>query len=174
MHSVTDPVFSAESGEKMRLYCSKSIYLVVFGGLQHQMHHASTEPDKHLFSASDAQQEISKLLTFANNNSTFRVQMAMNDDRNLKQNRVLNQAQLPPAKFQRKSRTLLAAQSRPPREPIENETYLETSTEIEFSEDTLSQEIETPLHLQMSNAASDDYYDSVLLVLMDPTAFREI
>ena len=121
------------------------------------------ETDNHSYSTFDVQQELNKLITFVNNN---RVQRPVPKE-------VLKQAQLPPpAKFQRKNRSLLAAQTEPPRGPIENEEYIEPSSEIEFSDDTSS--LGNEVHLQMSSAVAADDYDSVLLILMDVTPLRDV
>ena len=111
------------------------------------------------------QQEINKLL---NSNRNPRVQIPVN---NVQKTEVLDQAQLPPpANFQRKNRSLLA-EPEPPRGPVENETYLEPSSEFVCSVDTSP--LENNTSLQMSTAVAADDYDLVLLTLMDAKPFRD-
>ena len=117
------------------------------------------------------QQEINKLLTFVNSNRNPRVQIPVN---NVQKTEVLDQAQLPPpANFQRKNRSLLAEPQgpHPPRGPVENETYLEPSSEFVFSVDTSPLENETSL--LMPTAVAANAYDLVLLILMDAMPFRD-
>ena len=93
---------------------------------------------------------------------------------NVQKTEVLDQAQLPPpANFQRKNRSLLAEPQgpQPPRGPVENETYLEPSSEFVFSVDTSPLENETSL--LMPTAVAANAYDLVLLILMDAMPFRD-
>ena len=114
------------------------------------------------------QQEINKLLKFVNSNRNLRVQIPVN---NVQKTEVLDQAQLPPpANFQRKNRSL-PAEPEPPRGPVENETYLEPSSEFVCSVDTSP--LENNTSLQMSTAVAADDYDLVLLTLMDAKPFQD-